>query len=93
METILSLFFNPKQKRKRMKVITEVTIKLAKKRKIENVIKASKYNEVNFLITERVRKKRLFLQDEEIGEWTIVIVWTDETLVLATYSPKYGGWD
>lgn len=75
-----SLFFNPKQKGKRMKVITEVTIKLAKKRKIEDVIKASKYNEINFLITEGIRKRRLSLQDEEVGERTIVVVGADESI-------------
>lgn len=63
-----------------MKVIKELTVKLAKKRKIEDVIKASKYDEVNFLITEGIRKRRLSLQDEETGEWTIVIVGTDESV-------------
>ncbi|MFA6754143.1 MAG: hypothetical protein WCR84_03240 [Candidatus Paceibacterota bacterium] len=63
-----------------MKVITEFTIKLVKKRKIKDVIKASKYNEVNFLITEGIRKRRLSLQNEEIGEQTIVIVGSDESV-------------
>ena len=63
-----------------MKVITQFTIKLAKKRKIEDVIKASKYDEVNFLITEGIRKGRLSLQNEEIGERTIVIVGSDESI-------------
>lgn len=63
-----------------MKVITEFTIKLTKRRKIEDVIKASKYDEVNFLITEGIRKKRLSLQDEEIGERTIVIIGLDESV-------------
>lgn len=61
-----------------MKVITECTIKLAKRRKIEDVIRASKYDEVNFLITEGVSKKRLSLQGEESGEWDIVIIGTDD---------------
>lgn len=63
-----------------MKIITEFTVKLAKRRKIEDVIKASKYDEVNFLITEGVRKRRLSLQDEEVGEWTIVIIRSDENV-------------
>lgn len=75
-----SLFFNPKQKGEQMKVITEFTIKLAKKRKIEDVIKASKYDEVNLLITEGIRKRRLSLRDEEVGERTIVIVGTGESV-------------
>ena len=63
-----------------MKIITEFTVKLAKRRKIEDVIKASKYDEVNFLITEGVRKRRLSLQDEEVGERTIVIIRSDENV-------------
>lgn len=61
-----------------MKVITECTIKLAKRRKIEDVIEASKYDEVNFLITEGVGKKRLSLQDQGAGEWEVVIIGTDD---------------
>ncbi len=61
-----------------MKVITECTIKLAKRRKIQDVIRASKYDEVNFLITEGASKKRLSLSDEEVGERTIVVVSTDD---------------
>jgi len=64
-----------------MKIITEFTIKLAKKRKIEDVIRASKYDDVNFLIMEGVRKKRLHLKNnKEVGERTIVIVGFDESV-------------
>ena len=57
-----------------MKVIAEFTVTFAKRRKIEDVIKASRYDDINFLITKGIRKKSLFLQDEEVGERTIVII-------------------
>jgi hypothetical protein len=63
-----------------MKTITEFTVKLTKKRKIEDVIRASKYDEVNFLIMDGVRKKRLFLRDEEVGERTIVLIGSEESV-------------
>lgn len=63
-----------------MKIITEFVVKLAKRRRVEDIIRASKYDEVNFLITEGVQKKRLSLQNEEIGERTIVIVGSDESV-------------
>jgi hypothetical protein len=61
-----------------MKVIAEFTVTLAKRRKIEDIIKASRYDEVNFLITEGVKKKRLSLRDEEVGKRTIILIGSDE---------------
>jgi len=63
-----------------MKITNEITTNLAKRRAIQDVIKASKYDEINFLITEGVQKKRLSLIDEYPGVHQIVIIGTDESI-------------
>ncbi len=63
-----------------VKVIAELTVELTKKRTIEGIIKASGYNEVNFLIKEGAQKKRLSLQDEVYGERKIVLVGIDDSI-------------
>lgn len=63
-----------------MKIINEFTINLAKGRTIQDVIRASKYDEINPLVIEGVQKKRLSLNNEDLGVHQIVIIGTDENI-------------
>lgn len=63
-----------------IKIIAELTVNFAKKVTIESVIKRSNYDEINFLVKEGIRKKRLSLQNEICGERKIVLVGVDNSI-------------
>lgn len=71
---------NATSKEEEMKIITEFTIELAKQRTIEEIIKASNYDEVNFLIKEGIRRKRLSMRDETPGKRRIVVLGIDDNI-------------
>lgn len=75
-----SLFLSPKQEENKMKILTEFTVRLDKERKIEDVIRASRYDEMNFLIKEGIQKKRLSFQNEEVGKRTVIIIGIDDSM-------------
>lgn len=69
---------SPTPKGTEMKIMTEFTIKLAKERALEEIIKASDYAEVNFLVKEGIQKKRLSMRNEVPGEHRIILLGIDD---------------
>ena len=70
------LVFNPITKGYKMEPPIFV-VKFTKRRDIGDVLKAGRYDDINFLIRDGIKKKRLSLRDEEIGDRKITLLGFD----------------
>lgn len=55
-------------------------IEVTKKRRMGDILKAGKYDEVNPLITEGIQKRKLLTQDLRLGKRKMVLLWTDDNI-------------
>ena len=52
-------------------------IELARKRRIDEILKSGNFGEVNFLIKEGIQKKRIVVQDERLGKRKVILFSSD----------------